>query len=1556
MKNKKTLIVGIVAAVAILAVVLCLLLVRCDGDTQPAATSAPETTQAQTVDATLYWNVDRALYDGKSEAGMSSRMPEEDGLFHIRFFVDGEIITLKALDRKVVNALEVQSLMGLEFDEDGYITEVIGVDDMPVKKIAWQFYVQSFGGKTLKLNSSSSMNGLELLLEGTDNTHIYDMTGSEGEVGTEIKPIQLDRVYAIGNMDGELTHVFVYDRPNFMLTHEDECIHCGKTVTWSEWTKEDALPVHAGHYQLQNDVQLKSQASQLEDAKICLDLNGKRVDGPKDARVYSMHNAGAELAIMDTSAEQTGVMAAHGTSAQGLVVWIRYGQFYLYSGTLDASDAIATKGGTAVAMSKDRYFYMNGGTIIGGTSLTQYNATTKKYSYGIGGSLYMSGGKFVMRGGEIRDGYAKAIISARNADGSPKTYQQGKGGNIYASGGAVIEMYGGVIRNGRVDNGGANFYLSGGAELLLDGGQIVGGVNIGKGRNGGSIYITATSRLTMYSGSITGGTCYNGGGNIYSSGLIYMAGGYIGGGRIRNYTTGKVVEDAAHRNIFNVNGIFRMYGGKIDGGVCATDSSATDNKTCFVGLTTHAVIDGGENSNNNLTLSLGAGGPVIVNVDKLLDDARIRVNAATGIFTTPTIEGNADKFISDVPGADIVYYDGCIGLGKMDCLCGQDTHVGKCDGTDRFWAPLTATTNLKSGGNYYLTKDMSTSQLSLGAGIVSALDLNGYTLTASDSNVFLVNGSGAHLDLTDHAGGGKVVGKGFANGSQGGTVYVREGSMDIYGGTLTGTEDMHKAGHAGILSVRGTVNMYGGTVTGGKADQGGNISVTSNGVLNIYGGTVTGGTADSGSNIYVSGKALTLAGGKIDGGIRLEGTPALTISGSPTVTGSNGGLDIPSGMMATVSDLSSSASICVKAGGYFAQVNNGSVGSCFSHVRSELDVAQDGNRLFVGRMGCICGNTTHVGGCTGAIVPWTPLLNIESLTVTGNYYLIEDMTCGQISPKDGVVISLDLNGHTLTATSGRVFMPYETTTLNICDSAGGGKLLGKAYAPGKEAQGGVIYVRAGSVMNLYGGTIGTAAGYGAANHGGIISVRGTLNMYGGSVVGGKSTLYGGTISVTTASGIFNLYGGTVSGGTAPMGGNVYVETGKVNISGGSADNVFATKGSSLSISGGETQKVTVSGITLKLSGVPMIGELIPETDASGNKPVVTAAAALTEGASITVTDLLPDGVFSDNTLGAYAAFFRSKDPNRGVYGIDNPIYGDEVGKLYLGKYHCLCGKEPHVGSCDGKAIKWTALTDTASLKTGGSFYLTGDVSSAQISLGKGIVTNLDLNGHAYIASVSNAFLVNGDASTRLVLCDSAGGGTLQGRGFATANQGGAVYIRAGNMDIYGGTICKAKNYQVTNHGGLISVRGTLHMYDGTIEGGTSQEYGGNVSVSASGIFYLHGGTITGGSAPKGGNICVTSSAKLYIQGGKVENGIASESGGNVYVDKQNTVVFEMTGGELLGGTATVSGGNLFVLDAVGTKSVTGGKVTGGTAPTGSCAYVAAGTLTVGPDAVIEKLN
>ena len=189
-KSRKPLIIGIIAAVVILAALLGLLLTQCvsGGNT--------ESTPAQTVgylgeaeDYDLYWNLDRALYDGKSEAGMSSRKPESDGYFHVRFFIDGETVELKVADRKTINAIEVNDLMGLEFDDNGIVVGVISLDDMPLQQVGWKFYVQSIGGNLLKLNSAKTFDGMELLLEMLDDTGLYDMTGVEGEVGKKITPI-----------------------------------------------------------------------------------------------------------------------------------------------------------------------------------------------------------------------------------------------------------------------------------------------------------------------------------------------------------------------------------------------------------------------------------------------------------------------------------------------------------------------------------------------------------------------------------------------------------------------------------------------------------------------------------------------------------------------------------------------------------------------------------------------------------------------------------------------------------------------------------------------------------------------------------------------------------------------------------------------------------------------------------------------------------------------------------------------------------------------------------------------------------------------------------------------------------------------------------------------------------------------------------------------------------------------------------------------------------------------------------------------------------------------
>ena len=756
-KSRKPLIVGIVAALIVLAGLLALVLTQCTGS-EPAATTAVPTTEAPAPEGyEIYWNLDRALYAGQSEGGMSSRMLEADGYFQIRFLLDGEEITLKAQDRKVVNAIDSQSLMGLELDENGFITKVLSLDEMPLQKVAWNFYVQSVstGAKVIKLNSSETYEGMEVVVQNPGNALIMDMTGSEGKPGCAAMPVEGDRVYVIQNMAGELTHVFIYDRPTFMFYHEGYCQHCEETVQWGEWLHTDRMPFRTGHYQLMNDVTMKaSQPINTENQNICVDLNGKTVDGAKDSRIYPISKSGCVLAIMDTSEEGNGKLAAHGDKCpNGACVFLDAGQLYLYQGTLDASDAASESNGVALNVTASTYFYMLGGKIVGGTANPHYDVANNKYSAGLGGSLLVAG-KFVMTDGVIEGGYAKA---ATTYSGGKPTLSRGMGGNLFISSGATIELNGGVIRNGRAGTLGGNIYMDGTSTMTINGCRIDGGRTVNKEKNGGNLYIGGTkSQVVMNSGSITGGRTLQNAGNLYVYGTFTMNGGTISGGLCIDPETGERHATRATWNVFVVNGTMNMNGGFIDGGVTVTDTSSTDNRQATVVLRGNAKIQSKEAGLPNLTIQTG-GLPRVV-VKTLGAQAMIGVNTTRGLFTDPTDAANADKFFSDLDGAQIIHTEEGLVLGKFGCVCGQEeTHKPGCDGTKYMWTPWSSTTSLPTAeGNYFLAKDVTvTGQTVVPTQTTVRLDLNSknitYKVPATRGDGFRVYRAdfGANLVLTD---------------------------------------------------------------------------------------------------------------------------------------------------------------------------------------------------------------------------------------------------------------------------------------------------------------------------------------------------------------------------------------------------------------------------------------------------------------------------------------------------------------------------------------------------------------------------------------------------------------------------------------------------------------------------------------------------------------------------------------------------------------------------------------------------------------------------------------
>lgn len=203
----------------------------------------------------------------------------------------------------------------------------------------------------------------------------------------------------------------------------------------------------------------------------------------------------------------------------------------------------------------------------------------------------------------------------------------------------------------------------------------------------------------------------------------------------------------------------------------------------------------------------------------------------------------------------------------------------------------------------------------------------------------------------------------------------------------------------------------------------------------------------------------------------------------------------------------------------------------------------------------------------------------------GHYRLTEDIYLEGEFVSEGFLLTVDLNGCSIYAPEGcRAFFVGDGAVLNILDRSE--EALGAVVGNNKAVDaGGVLYVDANAVVNLYSGRL---VGTSLPANGGTVYIRsgGTMNIYGGAVVGGTTNAekkHGGNIY---NAGTLNMYGGTVTGGTtagyASYGGNIYnngtfdlydgtIEDGASHHYGG---NLFVGNNASANIYGGIIQNGT----------------------------------------------------------------------------------------------------------------------------------------------------------------------------------------------------------------------------------------------------------------------------------------------------------------------------------------------------------------------------------------------
>lgn len=186
-----------------------------------------------------------------------------------------------------------------------------------------------------------------------------------------------------------------------------------------------------------------------------------------------------------------------------------------------------------------------------------------------------------------------------------------------------------------------------------------------------------------------------------------------------------------------------------------------------------------------------------------------------------------------------------------------------------------------------------------------------------------------------------------------------------------------------------------------------------------------------------------------------------------------------------------------------------------------------------------------------------------------------------VTVNSGNRLTIDLNGHTLTAPENDKAFYIRDGALTIEDSIGTGVIQGSGTVTSYGGNGGAIWMSSSdsnNALTLTGGTIrGFTAKYGA----GVYMGNGTFHMTGGAIQNCSATdgnADGGGVYVFGGS--FEMSDGTISAcNAANAGGGVYVSSGSFKMSGGSIENCTAHEGAGVKVyaSNGETASFSMNG-------------------------------------------------------------------------------------------------------------------------------------------------------------------------------------------------------------------------------------------------------------------------------------------------------------------------------------------------------------------------------------------
>lgn len=441
---------------------------------------------------------------------------------------------------------------------------------------------------------------------------------------------------------------------------------------------------------------------------------------------------------------------------------------------------------------------------------------------------------------------------------------------------------------------------------------------------------------------------------------------------------------------------------------------------------------------------------------------------------------------------------------------------------------------------------------------------------------------------------------------------------------------------------------------------------------------------------------------------------------------------------------------------------------------------------------------------------YSEVSSLDQLTYTNKECKVrlaaDTVMTGSVTVDSGNSLTIDLNGHTLTAPENSKAFWIRNGALTIEDSIGTGVIQGNGTVNG---DGGAIWMSSGDSTNALTLTGGTIRGFTATDGAGVYMGNGTFNMTGGAIQSCSAADGGG---VYVDGGSFKMTKGTISACNATnAGGGVYVSSGTFEMSGGSIENCTAHEGAgvkvlvssgkaSFSMSGGTIEGSSRDGVS-----IAAIGSGTPEFSMSGG----------------TIEDNSGFGVWVDNGSAVMSG---------------GSVKGSERYDIYIGSRAALKVNDTQVG---GTVLNMGKITGQGSAEFTGtvenSGYAAAEITGCKIHRiehrfpYKGTIENSTWDEYVYLLGRS--------WPTAKIPSEAGESITLKVPSYITATMENTLVIPEGvtvTVDLAGKPVsadAETSDIKIINHG-------TLTLIDSSTGGTLS------IPIENDGVLNANGGKVT----------------------------------------------------------------------------------------------------------------